>query len=82
MRTPHLLLQPSNDCLLPLFPGLGCRLLSLQLLHPLKNFTMLLLLPLAALLQLCTALLQCCCRIALLGLCLTLLLPLLQSDLR
>ena len=82
MHEPHLLLQPRNDCLVLLLPGLGCRLLSLQLVHPLHKPTLLLRLPLAALLQICTALLQCCCRVALLGLCLTLLLPLLQADLR
>ena len=79
---PHLLLQLSNDRLLPLLPGLGCRLLSLKLLHPLHKPSLLLLLPQAALLQVCTALLQCCSRIALPGLCLMLLLPLLQAALQ
>ena len=43
---------------------------------------LLLLLSQAALLQVCAALLQCCCHGALLGPCLILLLPLLQADLQ
>ena len=80
MHKHHLLLQPGDDRLLSLLPGQGCRLLSLQLLHPLHKATLLLLLPLAALLQICTALLQCCCRITRAGLCLMLPVALLQAD--
>ena len=69
-----------NECLLSLLPGQGCRLLSLQLLHSLHKATLPLLLPLAALFQICIALLQSCCCITQPGLCLMLPVPVLLAD--
>ena len=48
MHQPHLLLRPGRDWLVPPLLGLGCRLLSLQLLHPLHKPTLLLFLPRAS----------------------------------